>query len=196
MESNLNLEKMLREVSAELREWKVLMEDLAGAFYNRFPTTRKYGWTLHLERCSEKKSCDLCPHSIYWVRYYYVTLSDQTREKMKKAGHEPPKSRVSWDNSKSGKSKDRLPARLRATRADKLIYKEYEAVRAEIMFQHMALSKLRKKLLGLVQYKKNDPVAQGKYFEHNVFKHYYMTMLPSKPIKSAVISKIYELRKA
>jgi len=196
MEGNLNLEKMLREVSAELREWKVLMEDLAGAFYSRFPTTRKYGWTLHLEKCSEKKACDLCPHSIYWVRYYYVTLNNQTREKMKKAGHEPPKSRISWDNTKSGKSKDRLPTRLRATMAEKLIYKEYEVVRAEIMLQHAALSKLRKKLLGLFQCKKNGPLWQGKYFEHNVFRQYYMAMLPSKPIKSAVICKIYELRKA
>ncbi|MDR1242221.1 MAG: hypothetical protein LBM00_05500 [Deltaproteobacteria bacterium] len=195
METGLNLDKMLKDVSAELKEWKVLMEDLAGAFYNRFPATRKCGWTLHLDRCAELKACDMCPHSIYWVRYYYVTFSKKQREEMGKAGLEPPKSKVSWDNTPSGISRERLPGRLKVTMADKRIYREYEAVRAEIMCQHTEFSKLRKKLLARVRNEKNDLALNMEFFEDGVFRDYYMAVLPSKPIKAAVISKIYELRK-
>ena len=195
MERSLNLEKMLREVSAELREWKVLMEDLAGAFYNRFPATKRSGWTLHLDRCAKSKACDMCPHSLYWARYYYVPLGKDKREEIRKGGMEPPKSKVSWDNTKAGISRDRLPARLKTTMADKRIYREYEAVRVEIMSQHSALSNLRKKLLARVHNEKNDLSLNMKYFEDKVLRDYYMTILPAKPIKAAVINKIYELRK-
>ncbi|MDR1489600.1 MAG: hypothetical protein LBS65_03820 [Desulfovibrio sp.] len=196
MENSLNLDKMLKEVSAELKEWKVLMQDLAGAFYIHFPATRRYGWTLHLKRCARLKRCDMCPHSIYWVRYYYVGLSEKQKGEMEKAGLEPPKSKISWDNTRSGICRDRLPARLKVTRADKLIYQEYETVRAEIMRQHAAFAQLRRKLLAQVRNQKNHLTLPMTYFENSVLKDYYLAMLPSKPIKAAVINKIYELRKA
>jgi hypothetical protein len=196
MENSLNLENMLKEVSAELKEWKVLMQDLAGAFYARFPATRRYGWTLHLRRCAKLKECDMCPHSVYWVRYYYVTLSEEQKKKMGKAGKEPSNSGLSWDNTKNGKSMDRLPARLNVTRADKRIYKVYEAVRTEIMRQHAAFSKLRKQLLARVKNEKNQLTLPRAYFKDSALREYYLTMLPSKPIKLAVINKLYELRKS
>lgn len=192
---NPDLNGMLRLASAELREWKVLMEDLAGAFYIRFPATRKYGWTLHLDRCTASKGCDMCPHSIYWARFYWVVLKDETKEALKKAGRTAPNSKMSWDNTKSGKSRDRLPSKMRLTKSDRLIHKEFEAVRAEIMHQHKTFSKLRKKLLARIQNMGNSLSLPLQYFDDPVLRDYFMAVLPSKPIKIAVINKIQELRK-
>lgn len=195
MMTSLDLEKMLKEVSVELKDWKVLMEDLAGAFYTAFPATRRYGWTLHLRKCAASKGCDMCPHSISWVRYYYVKLSKEKKDEMKKAGQEPPNSVLSWDNTSSGKVMDGLPTRLKLTKADKRAYRQYEAVRSEIMFQHRALSHLRKRLLARVRNVGKDIVLPVKFFGDGVLRDYYMAMMPVRPIKIAVIREIQELQK-
>lgn len=195
MEHNPDVEKILKLVSDELKDWKVLMEDLAGAFYRQFPATRRSGWTLHLKRCAEAKGCDMCPHSIYWVRYYYVMLSERKKKEMRRAGKEPSNSRLSWDNTKSGISRDGLPARIKLTRGDKRSYRKYEAARAEIMYQHKTLANVRKKLLAHVRNRNKDLRLPLQYFDDPVLKDYFMAVLPSKPIKIAVIRKIQELRK-
>lgn len=196
MEYSLDVEKMLRIVADELKDWKVLMADLAGAFYRQYPSTKRSGWTLHLRRCSASKGCDMCPHSVYWVRYYYVMLSERKKKEMRKAGKESPNSRLSWDNTKAGISRDGLPAKVKLTKGDKRIYREYEAARAEIMYQHKALSDVRKKLLALVRNRNKDLRMPLRYFDDSVLKDYFMAVLPSKPSKIAVIHKIQELRKA
>lgn len=195
MEYNLDLNEMVKFVSAELKEWKVLMEDLAGAFYNRFPATKKYGWTLHLDRCTASKGCDMCPHSIYWVRYYWVVLKDETKSALKQSGKTAPNSKMSWDNTKSGKSRDKLPSKMRLTKDDRQIHKEFEAARAEIMHQHKTFSRLRKKLLARIRNAGNDLSLPLNYFADPVLREYYMAVLPLKPIKIAIIRKIQELRK-
>lgn len=194
MEDYWEVEKMFRVISAELKDWKVLMEDLAGAFYKQYPSTRRTGWTMHLRRCAGSKHCDMCPHSLSWTRYHYVTLTKQKREDLTKAGKKDPKSKISWDNTKDGKSMEGLPKNLKLNREDTLAYRKFEAVRMEIMLQHRALTNLYLKLLARMRTPRTEYILERDYFEDSVVRDYLTAMLPSKSIKVAVIHGIEELR--
>ena len=193
MNDYLEVEKMLKTVTAELKEWKVLMADLAGAFYRRYPATKRAGWTLHLRRCSGSKACDMCPHSVYWVRYAYKKLSGEKRKALVKAGKEGAKTMLSWDNKSGGISRDSLPKNLRLPRDDMAVYAKCEAIRTEIMLQHRTLSTLRIKLLARLRASKTGYSIAADYFADSVIRDYVIAMLPIKPIKIAVMRGIQEL---
>ncbi len=193
MNDYLEVEKMLKTVTAELKEWKVLMADLAGAFYRRYPATKRAGWTLHLRRCSGSKACDMCPHSVYWVRYAYKKLSGEKRKALVKAGKEGAKTMLSWDNKSGGISRDGLPKNLRLPRDDMAVYAKCEAIRTEIMLQHRTLSTLRIKLLARLRASKTGYSIAADYFADSVIRDYVIAMLPIKPIKIAVMRGIQEL---
>lgn len=195
MNDYLEVEEMLKTVTAELKEWKVLMEDLAGAFYAQYPSTKRAGWTLHLKRCARSKACDMCPHSIYWVRYAYKKLTDGKKAELVKAGKETPNTLLAWDNSSGGKSMDGLPKNLKLSREDREAYTRYEAVRTEIMLRHRALSHLRVKLLTRVRSPRTAYSIEMDYFDDSVVRDYLTVMLPVKPVKIAVIRGIQELWK-
>ena len=193
MTDYLEVKKMLNAVTAELKEWKVLMQDLAGAFYRRYPATKRAGWTLHLRRCSGSKACDMCPHSVYWVRYSYTKLSGEKRAERIKAGKEETKTMLSWDNKSCGISRDGLPENLRLPRDDMEVYAKCEAIRTEIMLQHRTLSTLRIKLLARLRGSKTGYSIATDYFADSVIRDYLTAMLPIKPIKIAVLRGIQEL---
>ncbi len=194
MQNDYDTAGMLKTVTAELREWKTIMQDLAYAFYRQFPAIRKYGWTLHLRKCAESKRCEMCPHSIIWARYYYVKLSEEKKKEIVNAGKEAPKWKMSWDNSEEGNFSNRLPKRLRVSRKDHGIYREFEAVRIEIMAQHRELGKLRKKLANTQQHFPPGHTRPVSYFTHPLLRTYFMVVLPSLQIKQEVIRKIKDLR--
>lgn len=196
MEDYWIVEKMFKDVLAELKEWKVLMEDLAGAFYKRYPSTRKTGWTLHLRRCSKNKYCDMCPHSLSWVRYHYVILTKEKKDALKKEKKDAPNSKISWDNTAEGKSMDGLPKNLNLRQEDKKVYRQFEAVRMEIMIQHRELTSLYVKLLARMRTQRTEYMLERDYFEDSVVRDYLTVMLPVKPIKAALIRKVEELRKS
>ncbi len=193
MQDYLEVESMLRTVTAELKEWKILMRDLAGAFYRRYPATKRAGWTLHLARCAQSKACDMCPHSLYWVRYAYRRLSSETRAALVKAGKEAPKTMISWDNRPVGSSRDGLPKNLKLSREDRVVYEKCEAIRMEIMRQHKALSALRIRLLARLRGTTVGYSIATDYFADSVIRDYLTAMLPIKPIKIAVLRGIQEL---
>lgn len=195
MEDYWIVEDMFKAVSAELMELKVMMEDLAGAFYKRYPSTRRTGWTLHLRRCAKNKYCDMCPHSLSWVRYHYVILTKEKKDALKKEKKDAPNSKMSWDNTDEGKYMDCLPKNLNLRREDKKIFRQFEAVRMEIMTQHRALSNLRLKLLARMRTSKTEYMLERDFFEDSVVRGYLTVMLPMKPIKVAVTRKIEDLRK-
>lgn len=195
MEDYWIVEDMFRAVSAELMEWKVMMEDLAGAFYKLYPSTRRTGWTLHLRRCAKKKHCDMCPHSLSWVRYHYVILTKERKEALIKENKDAPNSIMSWDNSEEGKFMDSLPKNLKLRREDKKIFRQVEAVRMEIMTQHRALSNLRLKLLARMRASKAEYMLERDFFGDSIVRDYLTAMLPIKHIKVAVTRQIEELRK-
>lgn len=196
MEDYWIVEKMFKEVLAELKEWKVLMEDLAGAFYKRYPATKRTGWTLHLRRCAKNKYCEMCPHSLSWARYHYVILTREKKKALKEAGQVPTNSKISWDNTAEGKSMAGLPKNMNLRREDKKVYKRFEAARMEVMVQHRALTNLYVKLLARMRIRRTEYMLERDYFEDAVVRDYLTTMLPVKPIKAAVIRRIGELRKS
>lgn len=193
MKDYLEVEEMLKTVTAELKEWKMLMKDLAGAFYRRYPSTKRAGWTLHLKRCAKAKACDMCPHSIYWVRYAYTKLTDGKRAELVKTGKEAPKTMLSWDNKSGGISRDGLPKNLKLSCDDRIIYEKCEAIRMEIMRQHKAFSVLRVKLLARLRGSKTGFSITTDYFADSVVRDYVAAMLPLKPVKIAVMRGIQEL---
>jgi hypothetical protein len=193
MQDYLEVEAMFKTVTAELKEWKILMKDLAGAFYRRYPATKRAGWTLHLKRCARSKACDMCPHSLYWVRYTYRRLSGEKRAALVKAGKEAPKTMISWDNRPGGTSRDGLPKNLKLPHDDRVIYEKCEAIRMEIMRQHKALSALRVRFLARLRGSKTGYSITADYFADRVIRDYVTAMLPVKPIKIAVMRGIQEL---
>ncbi len=193
MKDYLEVEEMLKIVTAELKEWKVLMADLAGAFYRRYPATKRAGWTLHLKRCAKSKACDLCPHSLYWVRYSYAKLSGEQRKALVRAGKEAPKTVLAWDNTSSGISRDGLPKNLKLSCGDRKVYEKCDAIRMEIMRQHRALSALRVRLLARIRGTTVGYSITTDYFTDSVVRDYVTAMLPIKPIKIAVLRGIQEL---
>jgi hypothetical protein len=193
MKDYLEVEEMLKTVTAELKEWKVLMQDLAGAFYRRYPSTKRAGWTLHLKRCAKSKACDMCPHSLYWVRYSYVKLTDGKRTERIRAGKEAPKTILSWDNKSSGISRDGLPKHMKLSCEDRILYEKYEAIRMEIMRQHKAFSALRVRLLARLRGSAVGYSMTTDYFADSVVRDYVAAMLPLKPVKIAVLRGIQEL---
>lgn len=193
MRTDFDVDWLLKTVTEEVREWKTLMKDLAGAFYKIYPSTRRCGWTLHLDYCAASKDCGMCPHSVFWARYFYVKLSKEKKKELAQDGHKAPNTKLSWDNSEGGTSREGLPKRLRVSPRDRALLKEFEAVRAEVMEQHKALTDLRKKLTGLQRYLPPGYAGPVSYFNDPVLKDYYRVVLPAAAIKLEVIRKINEL---
>ena len=199
MQEFSEIDRMIVLATDEIKEWKAMMEDLAGIFYNRFPAKRKYGWTLHLDRCSKSKECAMCPHSIFWVRYYYVKLKEETKKAMQKNGKNAPNHRISWDNTKKGRVKKGLPADLKVSPLVRSIFEEFEEVRSVIMEQHRALSKLRKGLLAKKQtaeriVKKTD-ITRLSYFDSGIMRAFQQMLVPYRPTREEVVRKLYQMRK-
>lgn len=194
MRTEYDLGWLLTAVTSEVREWKSLMKDLAGAFYEHYPATRRCGWTLHLENCSASKMCAMCPHSITWARYYYVKLTKAKKRELEKAGKKAPNTKLSWDNSEGGTSSNGLPKGLKVSPGDRALLKEFEAVRAEIMEQHRELTDLRKKIAGRLHHLPPNYAGPVSFFSDRVLKNYYRVVLPSTAIKLEVIRKINDLR--
>lgn len=193
------IDRMIEFVTSEQKEWKAMMDDLASIFYNRFPAKRKYGWTLHVRRCAEKKQCTMCPHSITWVRYYYVKLEEETKKKLRSEGKTAPKYKISWDNSEKGKSKTGLPGDIKAGPKVRAIFQDFEEVRAVIMEQHRALTKLRKGLMAkkrtAMRKAEETGLSLRSYFDSGVLRAFHDMLVPYRPTREEVARKLNEMRK-
>ncbi len=135
---NVDIERVLTGVEADLRFWKRMMEDLAHLFQEQFPpkSGTKYFWVLVVRKCAASKHCRMCPHSIVWRRYF--------KPKGKRRGY--------WASTSEDGSKNierRLPKSLRVAAGIRTLFQEFEDVRKVIMREHGELAKIRMRLLAL-----------------------------------------------
>ena len=195
MQSYPELGRAITGVEDDLRFWKGAMTELVDMFHELFPPTAAMvsGWTLYIGRCSKKKMCTSCPHSVRWRKFFNKRRTD---ESFARPGVKS-RNKFMWGRKKEH-ILDSFPGDLKLSREVLEMFQEVEKMRVIIMREHRQLAKTHNRLLALRREadkrKDRNDLAPTANLEVSILGNLTGMVTSNRPAKREVMARLWDMR--
>ena len=196
MQSYPELGRAITGIEDDLKFWKSAMTDLVGMFHELFPPTAAMtsGWTLYIGKCSKKKKCRMCPHSVRWRKFFYKRRKKETMARQDVKGGP---NKFMWGRKREH-IRDSFPDDLKLSLEIMEMFLEVEKMRLVIMKEHRQLSKSHNRLLALrreadKRREKND-LAPTANLEVSILGNLTDMVTSDRPAKREVLAGLWDMR--